>query len=66
MTKEIKNPTEKTYFIAYTDTDVFCYGTTSTDQQTITEQPNLWESTSEEDWLKELKDVYSTTPETPY
>ena len=66
MTHKIIYPTEKTYFIAYNDTNVFCYGSTNTNQQTVTALANIWKSTSETDWLNELKDVYNTTPESPY
>jgi|TARA_R110002153_G_scaffold18707_1_gene65001 hypothetical protein len=66
MTHEIKYPTEKTYFISYTDTTIFGYGSVNPDQQMDSELPYLWQSTNEEDWLKELNDVFNTIPEPPY
>ena len=51
---EIKFPEQLTYFIAYTDYDVYASGTVDVNQEMTTGQPFLYQTTNENDWLEEL------------
>jgi hypothetical protein len=42
---EIKFPTQDTYWIAYTNTDIFGYGVCSPEQEMTTGQPYLYKTT---------------------
>jgi len=53
--QEIKYPTEKTYFIAYTNDRVCAWGSVNTDQEMSSGQPNLYQTTNETEWLNELQ-----------
>lgn len=55
---EIKFPSEITYFIAYTNTDIFGYGIVNPEQEMQTGQPILYQTTTMTDWIKELQDVF--------
>jgi hypothetical protein len=60
---EIKFPELKTYFIAYTDYEVFGYGEVEPFQEMVTGQPNLYKTTNKEDYINELKKFNVTLPE---
>lgn len=60
---EIKYPTETTYFIAYTDTNIFGYGVVTPEQVMDSGQPYFYTTLSEEEWLKELLTKFNTIPE---
>jgi hypothetical protein len=62
-TYEIKFPIETTYFIAYTNTDVFAYGIVTPDQEMVTGQPILWTTLSEAEWLYKLEHDFKVIPE---
>jgi hypothetical protein len=62
-TFEIKYPSEKTYWIFWTDkVSQFVYGWTETTQQTDTGQPNWWTTTDEEEWVAKLETEFNTNP----
>jgi hypothetical protein len=52
---EIKFPTQDTYWIAYTNTDIFGYGVCSPEQEMTTGQPYLYKTAYKSTWLKKLK-----------
>jgi hypothetical protein len=56
--QEIKYPTQRTYFIAYTNDRICAWGTVDPDQEMTSGQPNLYQTTSEEQWLAELQNYY--------
>ena len=60
---EIKYPTETTYFIAYTDTNIFGYGIITPEQVMDSGQLYLYTTLNEEEWLKELLTKFNTIPE---
>jgi hypothetical protein len=60
---EIKYPIETTYFIAYTDTDIFGYGIVNSDNVMTTGQPLLYTTLIEADWLAELLIKFHTVPD---
>ena len=60
---EIKNPTQTTYFIAYTDTLIFGYGIVTPEQVMDSGQPYLYTTLSEDEWLYELLTKFNTIPE---
>ena len=60
---EIKHPTETTYFIAYTDTNIFGYGIITPEQVMDSGQLYLYTTLNEEEWLKELLTKFNTIPE---
>ena len=63
QTFEIKYPSEKTYWIFWTDkVSQFVYGWTETTQQTDTGQPNWWTTTDEEEWVAKLETEFNTNP----
>jgi hypothetical protein len=41
---EIKFPTQRTYFITYTDTSIFNYGYVDPNQQMTSGQPELYQT----------------------
>lgn len=59
----IKYPKETTYFIAYTDTNIFGYGIVNSDQVMTSGQPLLYTTLSEKEWLEELLTKFHTIPE---
>jgi hypothetical protein len=64
MTFEINHPTQKTYWIFWTDTTTnFVYGWTEPTQVTDTSQPNYWTTTDEAEWLYKLKTEFNTIPD---
>jgi hypothetical protein len=60
---EIKFPTQITYFIAYTDSDIFAYGEVNPDQQMTTGQPYLYQTTNRENWVQTLINDFNTNPD---
>ena len=56
------NQTQKTYWIAYTDTTMFRYGTVEPGEFLTSGQPYIWSSTIEEEWLSELLTKFNTDP----
>ena len=60
---EIKYPIEITYFIAYTNTDIFGYGIVNSDNVMTTGQPLLYTTLIEADWLVELLIKFHTVPD---
>ncbi len=64
-THEIKFPEQTTYFIAYTNTDIFGYGIVEPDQEMETGQPILWATLSEAEWIYKLKTEFNTNPFPP-
>jgi hypothetical protein len=50
----ITKPEEVTYFIAYTDTEIFSYGKIDVTQSMSTGQPHLWTTPSELEWKDRL------------
>jgi hypothetical protein len=60
---EIKFPTQITYFIAYTDSDIFAYGEVNPDQQMTTGQPYLYQTTDREEWVQTLINDFNTNPD---
>jgi hypothetical protein len=60
---EIKFPTQTTYFIAYTDSDIFAYGEVNPDQQMTTGQPYLYQTTDREEWVQTLINDFNTNPD---
>jgi hypothetical protein len=60
---EIKFPTQTTYFIAYTDSDIFAYGEVNPDQQMTTGQPYLYQTTDREEWVQTLINNFNTNPD---
>jgi hypothetical protein len=64
---EIKFPTQRTYFITYTDTSIFNYGYVDPDQQMTSGQPELYQTTDEQAWITELQTVFNVAyPILPY
>ena len=61
-TYEIKFPSKTTYFIAYTNTDIFAYGIVTPEQEMTTGQPYLYQTTSEQEWVNELETEFNTNP----
>lgn len=64
---EIKFPTQRTYFITYTDTSIFNYGYVDPDQQMTSGQPELYQTTDEQAWITQLQTVFNVAyPILPY
>jgi hypothetical protein len=59
---EIKFPLQTTYFIAYTDKDIFAYGAVESDQEMTTGQPYLYQTTNREEWVQTLIKDFNTAP----
>lgn len=56
--KEIKYPTQTTYFIAYTNDRICAWGIVNPNQDMVTGQPNLYQTIDENEWLAELQNFY--------
>ena len=66
-TYEIRYPSETTYFIAYTDSDIFAYGEVTPEQEMTTGQPYLYQTINREEWVQTLINDFNTNPdEIPY
>ena len=62
-TFEIHNPTEKTYWIFWTNkANKFVYGWTEPSQVTDTNQPNWWTTLDESEWVTKLETEFNTNP----
>jgi len=62
-TFEIHYPTEKTYWIFWTDkVSNFVYGWTEPIQVTDTNQPNWWTTLDESEWVTKLETEFNTNP----
>jgi hypothetical protein len=59
---EIKFPSETTYFIAYTNTEIFAYGIVTLEQEMTTGQPILWTTLNEAEWVYKLETEFNTNP----
>ena len=57
-TQNIEFPEVRTYWIAYTNTEIFSYGYVDPDQELNSGQPYLYQTTTMTDWVKELQDVF--------
>lgn len=63
QTFEIAYPSERTYWIFWTDkVSNFVYGWTEPTQQTDTNQPNWWTTTDESVWVSKLQNEFNTNP----
>lgn len=60
---KIKFPTQTTYFIAYTDSNIFAYGDVNPGQQMTTGQPYLYQTTNREEWVQTLINDFNTNPD---
>jgi hypothetical protein len=61
-TYDIIYPEQTTYFIAYTDTDIFAYGIVESNQEMTTGQPILWTTLDEAEWILKLETEFNTNP----
>lgn len=61
-TYDIIHPEQTTYFIAYTDTDIFAYGIVEPNQEMTTGQPILWTTLVEAEWIYKLETEFNTNP----
>jgi hypothetical protein len=61
-TYDIIYPEQTTYFIAYTDTDIFAYGIVEPNQEMTTGQPILWTTLDEAEWVEKLENEFNTNP----
>jgi hypothetical protein len=61
-TYDIIYPEQTTYFIAYTNTEIFAYGIVEPDQEMTTGQPILWTTLDEAEWLYKLETEFNTNP----
>lgn len=61
-TYEIKYPNQTTYFIAYTNTEIFAYGIVNSNQEMTTGQPILWTTLDEAEWIAKLQTEFNTNP----
>jgi hypothetical protein len=64
-TYEIKFPSATTYFIAYTNTEIFGYGIVTPEQEMTTGQPILWTTLNEAEWIYKLETEFNTNPFPP-
>jgi hypothetical protein len=61
-TYDIIYPEQTTYFIAYTDTDIFAYGIVEPNQEMTTGQPILWTTLDKAEWILKLENDFNTKP----
>jgi hypothetical protein len=54
-TQNIEFPEVRTYWIAYTNTEIFSYGYIDPDQELNSGQPYLYQTTNEDEWILELQ-----------
>jgi hypothetical protein len=54
-TQNINFPEVRTYWIAYTSTEIFSYGYIDPDQELNSGQPYLYQTTNEDEWILELQ-----------
>ena len=60
---EINKPQETTYWIAYTDSNIFAYGEVDSTQQMTTGQPFLFQTTDRLIWRSKLINDFNTDPD---
>ena len=60
---EINKPQETTYWIAYTDSNIFAYGEVESTQQMTTGQPYLFQTTDRLIWISKLINDFNTDPD---
>lgn len=60
---EIKHPEQTTYWIAYTNNDIFGYGILTPEEQLYTGQPYLWTTLNQEEWIYKLEHDFNVIPE---
>ena len=60
---EINKPQETTYWIAYTDSNIFAYGEVDSTQQMTTGQPYLFKTTDRIIWKSKLINDFNTDPD---
>ncbi len=61
-TYDISYPEQTTYFIAYTNNEIFAYGVVTTKQEMTTGQPILWTTLDEAEWVEKLENEFNTNP----
>ena len=61
--KTINKPQETTYWIAYTDSNIFAYGEVESTQQMTTGQPYLFQTTDRLIWISKLINDFNTDPD---
>jgi hypothetical protein len=61
-TYDIIYPEQTTYFIAYTNTEIFAYGIVEPNQEMTTGQPILWTTLDEAEWVEKLENEFNTNP----
>jgi hypothetical protein len=54
-TQNIEFPEVRTYWIAYTNSEIFSYGYIDPDQELNSGQPYLYQTTNEDEWILELR-----------
>ena len=59
-THQISFPTETTYWVAYTDSEIFAYGECTPQQEMQTGQPLLFSTTNREEWVEKLYNDFNT------
>ena len=64
-TYDIIYPEQTTYFIAYTNTEIFAYGIVEPNQEMTTGQPILWTTLDEAEWILKLETEFNTNPYPP-
>lgn len=60
---EIKRPEHTTYWIAYTNNEIFAFDICRPEQQMITGQPYLYQTTDREAWVQTLINDFNTNPD---
>jgi hypothetical protein len=61
-THNIEFPEVRTYWIAYTNTEIFSYGYIDPDQELNSGQPYLYSTTNEDEWIAKLETEFHTNP----
>lgn len=62
-TQNIEFPEVRTYWIAYTNTEIFSYGYVDPDQELNSGQPYLYQTTDREEWVQTLINDFNTNPD---
>jgi hypothetical protein len=61
--QEIKFPKQDTYWIAYTNSEIFGYGICTPEQEMTTGQPYLYQTLDEAEWVEKLKNDFNVIPD---
>ncbi len=61
-TFDITYPEQTTYFIAYTNNEIFAYGIVTPKQEMTTGQPILWTTLDQAEWVEKLENEFNTNP----